>query len=208
MKADEHLGPQWSACLRLALQALDAGSLAIAAVIANSTGEIISSGRNQLFDNRESANLVRNTLVSHAELNAIAALPVEYRKDKSVVMYTTMEPCPMCMGAVVMSSIRNIRIAIADPWAGAVGLLSVDRYMGSKKVKISFEEGLVRDSFFYINMISQRRRLPGVHPFYLEIEKAFPLQYRRIEVLEKNKEFMDALTRNDANKVLEVISGL
>jgi tRNA(adenine34) deaminase len=82
MKSLSKLKKEWHICLDLALEAIAAGSLGIGAIITDSSGEILSKGRNQLFDTKESCNKIKNTLVSHAELNAIAGIPYRYYKDK------------------------------------------------------------------------------------------------------------------------------
>lgn len=72
----------------------------------------------------------RNTKTSehcgfmHAELNALlAAKPLLGRKPEGVVLYTTLEPCAMCLGAIIFSGIRTVVIGAPDPLAGAVNML-------------------------------------------------------------------------------------
>ena len=60
----------WETCAELCLEGINAGSLGIAAVIADGEGTIITRGRNQLFDSAESCNMIRNSQVAHAEMNA------------------------------------------------------------------------------------------------------------------------------------------
>jgi tRNA(adenine34) deaminase len=47
-------------------------------------------------------------------------------------MYVTLEPCPMCAGALIHSRIRRLYIGTPDPKAGAVGsvinVLDVDKF--------------------------------------------------------------------------------
>lgn len=46
---------------------------------------------------------------AHAEINAIRQLPSSYfGKAASLTLYSTCEPCPMCMGAIVFAGIRRV----------------------------------------------------------------------------------------------------
>ncbi len=78
-------------------------------------GEIVGRGHN-----------TRETLkdpTGHAEMNAIRAASQKlggWRLHKCD-MYVTVEPCPMCAGAIMMSRIKNLYIGTADLKGGACG---------------------------------------------------------------------------------------
>ena len=62
---------------------------------------------------------------AHAEMIAISAACQsigDWRLEETV-MYVTMEPCPMCAGAIVLSRIPRLVYGVADPKAGACGTL-------------------------------------------------------------------------------------
>lgn len=52
-----------------------------------------------------------------------------------------MEPCPMCIGTIVMSNFRKIRIAAKDGYCGAVHYCEDDSYIRSKNIETVFELG-------------------------------------------------------------------
>ena len=52
------------------------------------------------------------------------------------MVYTTVEPCPQCAGAVAMSSIRGLSYAAPDPWAGVADILTGHRYVSSKQIRV------------------------------------------------------------------------
>jgi len=82
-------------------------------IVAN--GGIIAAGRNR----RETG---KNAL-AHAELEAIAAACAVvggWRLDMCD-LYVTLEPCPMCAGAIVNARLRRVVYGAADPKAGALG---------------------------------------------------------------------------------------
>lgn len=65
----------------------------------------------------EHANSVRQEgKTAHAEMNALRNLKKLKHKDpKDLILYSTGEPCPMCMGAIIWSGIRTIRFGMSIP---------------------------------------------------------------------------------------------
>jgi tRNA(adenine34) deaminase len=92
--------------LKEAEQAGQAGELPIGAVVVID-GEIISRGRARHKGLRSQ--------IRHAELNAILdggeLLWTEYRR---AILFTTCEPCPLCLGAAVMADIPHVIFALHD----------------------------------------------------------------------------------------------
>lgn len=66
-----------------------------------------------------------NDSTAHAEMIAISAACEQNGswRLEDTVLYVTMEPCPMCAGAIVLSRIPKIVYAVRDPKAGACGSL-------------------------------------------------------------------------------------
>ncbi|MBI4624221.1 MAG: nucleoside deaminase [Verrucomicrobia bacterium] len=98
-------------------QAIDAwrqDEVPIGAVI-EAGGEIVGAAHNTV----ESAN----DPTAHAEILAItqaAAKLGDWRLEGATV-YVTKEPCPMCSGAMLMSRVRRVCYAVADPKMGCLG---------------------------------------------------------------------------------------
>src|SRR6185436_17855012 len=83
-----------------------AGELPIGAVVVLD-GEIISRGR--------ATHQGTKSQLAHAELNALLNAGEKLWKDyKRAVLFTTVEPCPMCLGAVVMADVSHIIYALND----------------------------------------------------------------------------------------------
>ena len=78
-------------------------------------GRIIARGYNR-------RNTDHNTL-SHAELNAVrkAAKALGDWRLEGCTMYVTLEPCPMCAGALVQARIDRVVIGTMNPKAGCAG---------------------------------------------------------------------------------------
>jgi tRNA(adenine34) deaminase len=90
------------------------GEVPIGAVIVKD-GEIIASGRNM----REK----KKNALHHAEIIAIdrACKKVDAWRLSDCTLYVTMEPCPMCAGAIVNSRIKRVVFGCYDKKAGALG---------------------------------------------------------------------------------------
>ena len=102
------------AALDLAKEAAAEGEVPVGAVIV-SGGEIISTGRNR----REKS---QNSL-THAEIEAIngACASIGSWRLIDCDMYVTLEPCPMCAGALINSRIKRLFFGAYDPKAGCCG---------------------------------------------------------------------------------------
>ncbi len=100
--------------LELAAQAAALGEVPVGAVV-TCDGEVVGTG----FNRRETG---KNAL-AHAELEAIDAACRKlggwrlHRCD----LYVTLEPCPMCSGAIVNARIRRLVYGASDPKAGCFG---------------------------------------------------------------------------------------
>jgi tRNA(adenine34) deaminase len=66
-----------------------------------------------------------NDPTGHAELIAIqaAAAVLESRRLEGCTLYTTLEPCTMCAGAIVLARISRLVFGASDPKTGACGSL-------------------------------------------------------------------------------------
>ncbi|HVA74518.1 MAG TPA: tRNA adenosine(34) deaminase TadA [Acidimicrobiales bacterium] len=106
--------------MRLALdqarRAGDAGDVPVGAVVV-AGGRVVGAAGNR----REAAG----DPTAHAEILALreaAASLGSWRLDGATV-YVTLEPCPMCAGALVAARVGRLVFATADPKAGACGSL-------------------------------------------------------------------------------------
>lgn len=103
-----------SRALELAQRAADAGEVPVGAVLVRGD-EVIGEGWNQPIGARDPT--------AHAEvlaLRAAAARVDNYRLVDST-LYATLEPCPMCAGALVHARVARVVFGAVDPRAGAAG---------------------------------------------------------------------------------------
>lgn len=173
----------WNELVRLAVEGYNAGSLGIAAAIADQDGAIMAKGRNQLSDSLDSCNKIKMTSIAHAEMNALNNLPPERQQDRSLTLFTTVEPCPMCLGAVAMSSIRKIVIGSADPYAGSIRLLAKDDYLTKKGISAVFVGGRAEEICYALHYLSLRRYVRPNHVIFDQVRSRYPAYTKKLDEL-------------------------
>lgn len=101
--------------LELAGEAAAEGEVPVGCVIAGPDGTVIGTGRNR----RENGS----DATAHAEMEAIrsacAALGSWRLTDCS--LYVTLEPCPMCAGAVINARVSRLYYGAREPHSGCCG---------------------------------------------------------------------------------------
>ena len=100
--------------LRLAARAAEAGEVPVGAVIVKD-GRVLARAHNQVETLRDAT--------AHAEMIAItqAAEALDNWRLEGAEIFVTLEPCPMCAGALVLSRVARIVYGADDPVAGACG---------------------------------------------------------------------------------------
>lgn len=100
--------------LKEAVRAFDDDEVPVGAVIVHNN-TVIAKGYNQIEKMHDPT--------AHAEMIALtaAAAHLESKFLKECVLYVTMEPCPMCAGAIVLSRIPTVVFGCYDPKMGASG---------------------------------------------------------------------------------------
>lgn len=109
-EADEHWMQE---ALRAAQRALEAGEVPVGAVVVHD-GKIVGRGFNR--------NIADADPSAHAEIVALreAAATLRNHRLSDCDLFATIEPCPMCAGALVHARIRRLVYGADDPKAGAV----------------------------------------------------------------------------------------
>ncbi len=118
------------AALALAERAADQGEVPVGCVIVKD-GAVLGSGHNLRESDRDPT--------AHAEMLAIraAASSLGDHRLGGCTVYVTLEPCPMCAGALVHARVSRVVYGCADPKAGALDtLFSIGR---DKRLNHQFE---------------------------------------------------------------------
>ncbi|MCH8804982.1 MAG: nucleoside deaminase [Planctomycetes bacterium] len=102
--------------LDVAAWALDSDDVPVGAVVVHE-GHVIGRGHNQ----REKLN----DPTAHAEMIALTAAAeyLHHWRLDACTIYVTLEPCPMCAGALVLARINRLVFGASDPKGGACGSL-------------------------------------------------------------------------------------
>ena len=102
--------------LELAQQAAEIGEVPVGAILVKD-GRSVAATHNL----REHSG----NPIAHAEMLAIQEASQNLRNWRltDTVLYVTLEPCPMCAGAIVLARIPKVVYAAQDPKAGAAGTL-------------------------------------------------------------------------------------
>ena len=125
--------------LKLAVEAFKADEVPVGAVIAHKD-RIIARAHNQIKTLKDPT--------AHAEMIAItqAASYLQNERLIDTVMYVTIEPCAMCMGALILARVNRLVFGADDSKAGACG--SVIDLSDNKKLNHSIEvkSGILEDN--------------------------------------------------------------
>jgi tRNA(adenine34) deaminase len=98
--------------IQLALEAGEEGNLPIGAVI-TLDGKIVSEGKNTIWYPQYNPN-------RHAEIEALRNVPGKlWKSSRDMTLYTTLEPCLMCVGAIILHHIGCVMYGSADDYGGA-----------------------------------------------------------------------------------------
>ena len=93
------------------------GEVPIGAILVSEDGHVLSSTHNRTIDLADPT--------AHAEILALreAALKINNYRLLNTTLYVTVEPCIMCMGAIVHARISKLVFGTGDPKWGAAGSL-------------------------------------------------------------------------------------
>ncbi len=103
------------AALELAREAAENGEVPVGCVVASPEGGIIGRGRNRREEGRDAT--------AHAEIEAIraACAALGTWNLSGCALFVTLEPCPMCAGAIINSRISTVVYGAKEPYSGSVG---------------------------------------------------------------------------------------
>ncbi|GLR63520.1 tRNA adenosine(34) deaminase TadA [Marinospirillum insulare] len=100
--------------LELAAEAAALSEVPVGAVIVNAEGEIIGRGFNQCISQQDAT--------AHAEVQAIrdACQNTSNYRLNNCTLYVTLEPCTMCIGAILNARIKTLYYGAKEPRTGAI----------------------------------------------------------------------------------------
>jgi cytosine/creatinine deaminase len=101
--------------LAQARASLSAGGVPVGAVLATDGGEVVGAGHNE--------RVQRGDPVAHGEIACLrnAGRRASYR---DTILYTTLSPCQMCSGAILLFQIPRVVVGEAETFPGDLGFLT------------------------------------------------------------------------------------
>ncbi len=186
----------WKICLEEAWKAYCDNSIPIGAVIVSTNGGVISRGRNMIACNHDEPRRLTHSKLAHAEMNAIySASDTVY----GATIYSTMEPCVMCFGAIVMNGIKEVYFGARDGLAGGTNL--TNDYIEYKEIDIheyhefvGVAQMVLKTDFILRHMSSRAERLLAhwepTCPIGIAIGREW-FKSNRLEEYRKNNDTID-----------------
>lgn len=126
---------------RLALAAEAEGNLPIAALLVRGA-EVLAEAANRTLEPRFHPGL-------HAEVEALRRAPAGvWERGGELTLYTSLEPCLMCFGALVLHRVGRVVYGAADPLGGALSVLPhLPAYVRAKAEAIRWVGPALPDTF-------------------------------------------------------------
>ena len=141
--------------LQQAQKAADSDEVPVGAVLVDQSGECLASGHNQPI------SAVDPT--AHAEIVVLreAAKRMNNYRLPDTTLYITLEPCTMCVGALVQARVARIVFAASEPKAGAIvsalRLFETGRFNHQPEIDSGVMEA--ESSSLLANFFQQKRQL-------------------------------------------------
>lgn len=88
-------------------------------------GAVLVVDSNQVLASEHNRTITLNDPTAHAEILALrsAAAQIGNYRLLNTTLYVTVEPCPMCMGAIIHARVAQVVFGTRDPKWGAIGSL-------------------------------------------------------------------------------------
>jgi tRNA(adenine34) deaminase len=127
------------AALRQAQIAADAGEVPVGAVLVDAAGELLAAGHNQPIGACDPS--------AHAEIVTLraAAQKLDNYRLPGTTLYVTLEPCTMCVGALVHARVKRLVYAATEPRTGAIESAQQLFETGEYNHRPEIEGGLLAD---------------------------------------------------------------
>jgi len=124
--------------LSLAQEAGEDGEAPVGCVVVDTNGIVIGHGRNRREKSKSS--------LAHAEIEAIdeACRRLDDWRLNDCSLYVTLEPCPMCAGAVIMSRVSKVFYGAKDEQTGSCGSI-INLFMEPYGYPIQVTGGILAD---------------------------------------------------------------
>ncbi|HEU4895886.1 MAG TPA: nucleoside deaminase [Acidimicrobiia bacterium] len=107
------LDPRFRVCVEQAWISLGRRGLPVGAVV-SLEDEVVSLGRNRVYDPPGGPDPLQGTPIAHAEMNALASVAHDTDLDRCSI-WSTHAPCTMCEAAIGFAGLASVRYLADDP---------------------------------------------------------------------------------------------
>jgi tRNA(adenine34) deaminase len=128
------------AAMEEACHAYEKGTYPVGALIVSPNGQIISRGHNQVYSEGD--------YTAHAEVEAIRKAGHQLMQKgnfKRCTLYTTLEPCLMCLGAILLARIKYVVWVMDDDVHGRLRTLHEHKHLNSLYVDLEISQAKEHD---------------------------------------------------------------
>ena len=157
----QRLSPPWQAAIEEAWTAYCNGSLPHGAVVTDAEGRIVARGRNRINEKQAEGTVIYGQRLAHAELNALLQTDWRVVDKATCILYSTIEPCAMCVGAVRMANAREIRYAARDTTSGGTSLIDKTPFLQKGHLHIVGSEDAQLETVLLAMLIESALSTPG-----------------------------------------------
>ncbi len=172
----EELSPGWQRCFELAWEAMREGSKPIGALVVNEKGDVIAEGKNTIYS-RPSDAVITYSDIAHAEVNALGKIDNRIHTIREAYsLYSTLEPCPLCTGALYMSGIKNLSFAAKDKLGGSLDMLGKTPYLSRKQINIDGPNPVLDELSIFLNVYFDITR-ENMKPSIVKLHDLFSEDY-------------------------------
>ncbi len=184
MSGWDRLDSRWQTVMLAALEAYLEGSIPIGAAVVDERGEIVSVGRNKFSEDR----------IAHAETESLRTVPSTLNRQNASI-YTSMEPCPMCTGAIRVMQLKTLRMAARDPAAGSSRLLNATKFMRHFECRVVDPTDAILE-FVNVTMMLEYRTRNGHNRWRNDWFAYLPKAVETGEALAASKRYDSWLSKN------------
>ncbi len=157
MKIDQRAADEefMKAALVEAKKSLDAGDWAIGCVIVIDN-EIVARGRNRVYSNKNK--------IAHAEIEAMSSIAeLLGERGEDATLYVTLEPCPMCMGAILLNHFKRVVCGIDANGSGSFSIIrnkQLPEFFTKAKYQFQIDQSVLVDECnnIFISGVNKRRK--------------------------------------------------
>lgn len=144
-------------------------------------------------------------------MNALVSFDYEQHNPYTSVLYTSTEPCPLCMGAIRMAGVRTFHFASRDPWAGCSAMTEQVPYLKEKDIRGVPPQSVELERVLIALQLEShlRRNTPKVNPQFIEVyRRELPCATEMGERLYQTGQLQVLAGKVGAKEVVNLLHGL